>query len=379
MSVQVPVLVELLRDTSGIANKLSVKEWDLVIRQARAAGVLGQLYYLLERLNCLNCAPEKAVLHMQAAVAVSSKQAQAAHFEIEQLKNTLEPVEKLVLLKGSAYIASGLTAAKGRLMADIDIIVPQASLPKVEKALSLSGWFSSGHDEYDEYYYRTWMHEIPPLTQIKRQTSIDVHHSILPLTAKYHPDPNKLMNSAIETQECSGVYVLQGVDMIIHSAAHLFHEGEFDHGLRDLLDLKALFEEFSEADSEFWQHLVPRSIELDLVCPLFYAIRYLQLLLKAPVPSFVLDGIQQGSPGGVVLPLMDFLFLRAFMPDHASTDRALTGLARWLLYVRSHYIRMPAYLLIPHLVRKAWKRRIEDMKQPKVEAHKADDLPVDPR
>jgi hypothetical protein len=31
----------------------------------------------------------------------------------------------------------------------------------------------------------------------------------------------------------------------------------------------------------------------------------------------------------------------------------MTGLARWLLYVRGHYQRMPLRLLVPHLVRKA--------------------------
>jgi hypothetical protein len=30
---------------------------------------------------------------------------------------------------------------------------------------------------------------------------------------------------------------------------------------------------------------------------------------------------------------------------------------RWLLYARSHWLRMPAHLLIPHLVRKSLRRR----------------------
>jgi len=28
-----------------------------------------------------------------------------------------------------------------------------------------------------------------------------------------------------------------------------------------------------------------------------------------------------------------------------------------MLYIRSHYLRMPLYLLLPHLLRKAWMRR----------------------
>jgi hypothetical protein len=36
-----------------------------------------------------------------------------------------------------------------------------------------------------------------------------------------------------------------------------------------------------------------------------------------------------------------------------------TALALNLLYLRSHYLRMPLYLLLPHLCRKAWMNRFE--------------------
>jgi hypothetical protein len=37
----------------------------------------------------------------------------------------------------------------------------------------------------------------------------------------------------------------------------------------------------------------------------------------------------------------------------------LAGIARWCLYVRSHWLRMPPILLARHLTRKAFKRWIE--------------------
>ena len=49
---------------------------------------------------------------------------------------------------------------------------------------------------------------------------------------------------------------------------------------------------------------------------------------------------------------MDFLFLRAFRPDQPECRLPFTGLALNLLYIRSHYLRMPLYLLIPHLAQK---------------------------
>ena len=47
----------------------------------------------------------------------------------------------------------------------------------------------------------------------------------------------------------------------------------------------------------------------------------------------------------------------ALQPDHPSCDSRWTGLARWLLYVRSHALRMPMRLLVPHLLRKSWMQR----------------------
>jgi hypothetical protein len=50
---------------------------------------------------------------------------------------------------------------------------------------------------------------------------------------------------------------------------------------------------------------------------------------------------------------MDFCFARGLRPNHASCDERWTPLARRLLYVRSHWLRMPLPLLVRHLVRKA--------------------------
>jgi hypothetical protein len=50
---------------------------------------------------------------------------------------------------------------------------------------------------------------------------------------------------------------------------------------------------------------------------------------------------------------MDLMLERAFLPHHQSTQDWLSGVARWLLYVRSHWLRMPLHLLLPHLLHKA--------------------------
>jgi len=233
----------------------------------------------------------------------------------------------------------------------VDILVPASSIDKVEQSLKKFGWEGGELDSYNTRYYRQWMHEIPPLGHPERGSTIDLHHTILPPTAKPNVNASLLFDELTEVQP--EVFTLSPRDMVIHSATHLFHEGEFHHGLRDLWDLNRMLRDFPHRDPLFWERLVPRARELDLLDSLFHGLTYTQQVFNTPVPTAVM---QQASSRVRRLrkPLMDFLFRRAFRPDQPECRLAFTDTALSALYIRSHYLRMPLYLLIPHLVRKAW-------------------------
>jgi len=71
------------------------------------------------------------------------------------------------------------------------------------------------------------------------------------------------------------------------------------------------------------------------------------------------EGLGPSAPARIAMAWVLELALR---PDHPSCDTRWTGLARWLLYVRSHALRMPIHLVIPHLMRKAWMRQFPEKK-----------------
>ena len=142
--------------------------------------------------------------------------------------------------------------------------------------------------------------------------------------------------------------------MLLHSATHLFHEGNFDRGLRDLFDLDSLFRHFGQSPG-FWDELIPRASELGLTRPLHYALRFCAMLAGTPIPADVLAS-QAGKPGRITRFLTDGCYPRALKPPHASCARAGDALARTALYIRSHWIRMPFPLLSYHLARKALRR-----------------------
>lgn len=347
-----PLLVQVLKRPDTISQFTAV-EWDLLIRQAKAANLLAHLYVVFMDRNLQSQIPDRPARHLDAAYKIAQRSAQAVRWEMTQLQEALYSLAvPIILLKGSAYVLAELPISRGRLFHDIDILVPRSMLEEVEQRLMAWGWRSTHASAYDQRYYRTWMHEIPPMKQVRRQTVLDIHHSILPLTARLKPDPRKLISRAVNDGGEGDLCWLCDVDMILHSATHLFHDGELEHGLRDLVDIAELMRGFS-ARPGFWTELCDRAVELDLVRPLIYAVRYVESLLDLNIPEEVQAWVRDHAPGSLSLSLMDSLFLRALRPDHASCNRRGTELARWLLYVRSHYLRMPLRLLIPHLARKA--------------------------
>lgn len=348
-------LAPLLRAPED-ALRLDASGWDRTIRLARAGNVLARLAEDLAARDALSAVPEAPRQHLLAALALASRQRIAGIAEIERVRDALAPHGlPCVLLKGGAYLAAGLPTARGRLYGDIDLLFPRARLGEAEAALLLAGWHSGDVTSYDQRYYRQWMHELPPLTHLRRHSVLDLHHNILPLTARHPPDARLLLDAARELPHLPGVWVLSPPDMVLHSACHLFHEGEFPNGLRDLADLDSLLRDFCREDG-FWERLLERAAKLGLLRPLHYALRYTNRILHTPVPPEILARVAASEARPLRQHLMDALYLRALRPVHALCDDRWSPLARWLLYLRAHWLRMPPYLLAMHLARKAWYR-----------------------
>lgn len=349
-----PLLTQVLVHPESL-SELNLGDWDLLIRQARHANLLGRLAYRITEHQLLSQVPEQPRPHLESALGVAHRQMQAVQWEVNRIVQALDQIPTpIILLKGAAYILLQLPTAQGRLFSDVDILVAKHQLEAVELALKIHGWITAHHDAYDQRYYRNWMHELPPMQHLTRQTLLDVHHTILPETARYHPDPKLLLEAAMPLADYDRVKVLGPADMLLHSATHLFHEGELNHGLRDLTDLDSLLRHFSAQDDAFWEKLVERAKQLDLTRPLYYALRYTNMMLDTPVPPAISRATQADAPSWFTRKLMDALFRRAFQPPHPSCEDWLTKPALWMLFVRAHWLKMPPWLLLRHLFHKAF-------------------------
>lgn len=352
-------LVRYLRDPAS-ATSFHVKDWEHLIRAARHGSLLSRVAWLAKDKELIHLFPARVRFHLESALRVSESQAISVGFEVAQIQRALaQSGIPFVLLKGAAYIQRGFASAHGRLMSDIDIMVPKNRLANAEKALCDHGWFPTKLDTYDQRYYREWMHEIPPMQHLGRGTVLDVHHTILPPTALLKPDVDKLWESVRAVQSMKGIFVLSPVDMVLHSATHLFHDGELEHGLRDLVDMDALIGQFSGQDG-FFEALIARAGELDLTRPLYYALKYCKAFLLTPIPPDIYkDVTAYSNRSGIVRAVMDVVVvesLGAVLEDQPSIQLPISQFA---MYVRSHYLRMPLHQLLPHLIRKQFRGESE--------------------
>jgi len=352
-------LLDSLNDPASLLA-LDGPQWNQLIRLARRTKAMAKLAQRISGAGLDGRINPRILDHLIASRVVAQQHRRIVKWEADRVIAALAGADyDVVFLKGAAYVLTDLPAGHGRLVSDVDIMVPKAHIEDAERRLLAAGWEPMKLDAYDQRYYRQWMHELPPLRHRARGNVLDVHHTILPESGRLRPDVAKLFAAArlIPGVRSPHVKMLAPADMIAHSAAHLFQDGDLAGGLRDLLDLDDLLRHFGETEPGFWETLIPRAKELDLHRPVYYALRFAHRLLKTPVPNAVLiESRRTGKPLPPTTLLMDLLASRAFVPETGRGKRLGAGLARWMLYARSHWLRMPPLLLMQHLAKKTMRR-----------------------
>ena len=306
----------------------------------------------------LESLPETARDQLQSALVLADSRTRLALWELDRISWALSDSEVMncIVMKGCAYILLDLPIARGRIFADVDLMLPESVLKDVEKLLNQHGWRSQELTPYDQNYYRNWTHELPPIMHVEREVEIDLHHNILPRTARLQPDSDALLRDA---QQLAGseYCVLADEDIVLHAMTHLMFNDDLADKLRDLVDIDGLLQNFFSKDDEFWGRLLARAEMLDLRRPTYYSLRYAQQLLYCTIPGSVIDATATWAPPAPIVWFMDRLVPRALFPPHPDHSSRLTEISRLLLYVRSHWIRMPPWLLAYHLSHKYFVTR----------------------
>jgi hypothetical protein len=340
MSRDAMLLVEALRDPAS-TRALDADGWTALLAMARAEQLIGTLARRLSGLLL----PDAVAGILEEARINAEYQRRSALWEADCARRALADYPgKVVLMKGTAYAAAGLKASEGRHIGDLDIMVARVDLPVVEAALLAAGWEWVKEDAYDNAYYRNHMHELPPLIHKTRDRMIDVHHTILPLTARPKPDAAAMFAEA-EALE-NGLCVFCPTDMVIHSAAHLFADGELDGGLRNLWDIHCLLPDLIDGVIDGTEPPDPNWVWDEVISRLLRRAQQ-HGLRSAVARALRLQEYLFGSQP-VPLRLTDRFFVRR-LTARDNWGRGTRKFVRLMFYIRSHWLRMPPLMLMRHL------------------------------
>ena len=321
-------LINIIREPS-LTAQLTPAQWNLALCQAEAAqlmGVLADMY-----LPDPSVLPEVARERLSWAQQLVLHQQRSVEMALQHLIDALGDYSPM-LLKGAAYQVAQTPNAAGRMMSDIDILIPQRFLKQAERSLWLHGWDNRGKTPYDEKYYRLWMHELPPFVHQKTGVVLDLHHHWLPNTCRWQFDIGQVYQNAYQASSLD-MLLPDPCDLCLHAAAHLLTSGEGDKGWRDLRDVYLLSQQVSRS------LLFERAEHLGLHQP----------LLKVLTLAEQLWGPTAATP-------TSSWALTAMLPSHSCYRGWITSAAKAQFYCQAHLLRMPLSLLLPHLMRKAVTR-----------------------
>ena len=320
------LLIMALRDPATTAA-LDAAGWNSLIAMARAERLIGTLAFRLDG----QAVPEAVRPILADAREDAAREARQAIWEADRARAALAPIGlPVILLKGTAYAAAGLPAGRGRFIGDLDILVPRDRIDAAADALIAAGWEWVKEDPYDDAYYRRWMHELPPMIHTERDRMIDVHHTVLPLTARPTPDAAAMMADAVLITD--GLYMLSAEDRVCHAVAHLLADGDLQGGLRNLWDIRCLL-----ADVDL-QALEARAARHGIAPHVRQAQRLAAAIYGA----------------GARLTLWDRL-VRARLLARNGWGQETRKLLVFAFFVRSHWLRMPPLMLVRHLFTK-WRK-----------------------
>jgi hypothetical protein len=331
--------------------------WEQVIRLSRRLRLLARLADAMDRSGELPNTPARPRSHLVSELRLSRWRCNAMQWALRRIGDVLAAAPyPHVLLKGAAYLAQDLPVAYGRMPSDIDILVPKADIADAQRRLVAVGWAEVPLDDHDQRYYHEWSHEVPPMRHALHALELDLHHNILPPLARVHVDATLLL-AKLQPTAWASWKVLDPVDQVLHSAAHLFHDSDNRDRLRDLVDIDGMLRHFG-TETGFWDALPARAEVLGLHESLALAAHFCSAWLETPVPDKLWRELDRIDPSALkrrwLYPLL------ASVLEPVDTDQS-PGFGQTasacILLLRHHLGRMPLRLLLPHLAHKLWPGR----------------------
>ncbi len=324
------------------ALDFSPAQWELLLRQARAASLVAHLAWHFDRSRLTAEIADAPRQHLLSAQRVVQQQHGAvlralAWLREQQPANGHAPL----LLGGCAYLAAGLPFAAGRAQQAVEVLLhhawpapPGAAAPATQARDDGDG---DGHDA------------TPTLAAADRGVPLHQPEYSVPLWLRLtlpelmEPRPGLGSSDAFDGSQpapaAPGMRVLQPADMLLLAAVRLQRGADPALALRDLVDVDQLARHFGTTIG-FWPVLHGRARALHRLGALHFALHWARRLLGTPLPDNDLQRLARHGDG-LTQRLADACWRQVFTPQTPGRERWQQRTLRRLWRLRRQAVREP--------------------------------------
>jgi hypothetical protein len=265
-------------------NGLSSSDWDVLFEDSRRHGIASLLYYRLRTFHPRTPIPANVMERLRQIYLQCSCRNMQLYHELGNLMGTLRldniPV---IALKGVHLATVVYRNVALRPMGDIDLLVKQSDLLRVQEILVKQGYIALKEE------VGSAQEHLPPYKK-KGSFTIEIHFHIVGPPFSLRVDVEKLWARA-QMSSIQGIKVLTlcPEDLVPHLCMHAsFHHG-FDNGIRPLLDISHTIQHYAK---EFdWEQLLNRSKEWGVGKCVYLSLFLAKKFAGAPIPEQIMKDL----------------------------------------------------------------------------------------
>ena len=280
-------------DKESRLSSVTAEEWRKVVDLAHEHKVAPLLYHYLRRLK--STLPTELFYELEQAHAQNTFRNMRLYQELHKLLGWLQADKIPVIVLKGAYLASAVYESVSlRTMSDIDILVKQEDVLRVEKELLDWGYLPEIPDRVitqEKYHFRYSLNV--------DSFVIEIHWRLLGDDFPFQIEMEELWKRAQHvTLAQVPALALSPEDNLLHLCVHTVRHAykyriEHDTRIRTLCDIGQVVRRYgSDLD---WQELGARAHQSRAVCAVYMILRLALELLTVPVSAAWLESLKPDS------------------------------------------------------------------------------------
>lgn len=295
-------------------RELSSSDWDVLIEESHRYGVAPLLYHRLRTSHPDTPIPADMMEKLQLAYLQNSARNMHLYQELgkmlEKLRHDSVPV---IALKGVHLATAVYRNIALRPMVDIDLLVKQTDLLKVQEILVEQGYISSKEESGGFCLGLGSAQEHLPACRKEDSLVVEVHFNIVGPPFSLRVDVEKLWVRA-QMSSIQGIEVLTlcPEDLLLHLCMHFSFHHAFDNGIRPLFDIAQTIEHYAEQLD--WKQVLNRSKEWGVSKCVYLSLFLAKQFAGASIPEQIMKDLDMYNDSFTATALAEELIFTKSTP-----------------------------------------------------------------